>query len=215
MRKNLQIWVNYEKKWTFISENELKKGDFGNLKVPNPDFSTKSVPTQYDFCNSKIPWSPKIRTIRGPPVFPFGGECHASFHQKRVVKKLGQYDRIPNFLEVFQKSQKTSLTKQTVHIQIGISILIQKYFQLVAKRSLTDATTIFYRASFDPLTRWGDICFGRLCRKIMFPYIKTNGASCLKCILSSVTKPEFVIILIKVYYIHIRFEQVILGLQEF
>ena len=26
MRKNLKIWDNYEKKWAFISENELKKG---------------------------------------------------------------------------------------------------------------------------------------------------------------------------------------------
>ena len=26
MRNNLKIWVNYEKKWTFMSENELKKG---------------------------------------------------------------------------------------------------------------------------------------------------------------------------------------------
>ena len=28
MRKNPEIWVNYEKKWTFIGKNELKKWTF-------------------------------------------------------------------------------------------------------------------------------------------------------------------------------------------
>ena len=32
-----------------------KNGDFGNPKVTFCDFSTKSVPTLYDFCNSTIP----------------------------------------------------------------------------------------------------------------------------------------------------------------
>ena len=43
--KNLQIWVNHEKKCTFISDKELKKEDFENPKVINCNFSTKSAPT--------------------------------------------------------------------------------------------------------------------------------------------------------------------------
>ena len=55
-------------KGTFISENEPKKGDFENPKVIYCDFSTKSDPTQYNFCNSTNPWKHKISTIWGTPV---------------------------------------------------------------------------------------------------------------------------------------------------
>ena len=50
--------VKYEKKGTSISKNELRKGGFENPKVVKCDFSTKSVPTYYDFCNNTISWDP-------------------------------------------------------------------------------------------------------------------------------------------------------------
>ena len=58
--KSIKFWLHLVKM--------SKKGDFGYSKVINCNFSTKSVPTQYDFCNSTIPWGRKIRTIWGPPV---------------------------------------------------------------------------------------------------------------------------------------------------
>ena len=45
-----------------------KKGDFEIPKVINPDFSTKTVPDQYGFLNSTVPWVHKNRTIWGVPV---------------------------------------------------------------------------------------------------------------------------------------------------
>ena len=46
-----------------------KKGDFENQKVPNRDFSTKSVPDLWGFPISAVCWGPKNRTNRGIPVF--------------------------------------------------------------------------------------------------------------------------------------------------
>ena len=45
-----------------------KKGDFENPKVPNRDFSTKSVSDQCGFSNSAVCWGPKNRTNWGIPV---------------------------------------------------------------------------------------------------------------------------------------------------
>ena len=45
-----------------------KKGDFENPKVPNRDFSTKSVPDYCGFSNSAVYWRPKNLTNRGISV---------------------------------------------------------------------------------------------------------------------------------------------------
>ena len=47
-----------------MSEN----GDFENPKAINHDFSTKSIPEQYGFLNTMVPWGRKNRTIWGLPV---------------------------------------------------------------------------------------------------------------------------------------------------
>ena len=48
-----------------------KKGDFENPKGINHTFDTKSVPDQYGFLNSMVPWVHKNCTIWGPPLFKF------------------------------------------------------------------------------------------------------------------------------------------------
>ena len=47
----------------------MEKGDFENPRVINCNFSTKSVPDYYGFCNSTVPWGHKNRTIWGVPVY--------------------------------------------------------------------------------------------------------------------------------------------------
>ena len=86
--KNLSIWVNYEKKLTFISENELKKGDFGNLKVPNPDFSINQSPLSTIFEIVRSPGGPKF-VLSGDPLYSILGlDAEPLFLQDHMLIEL-------------------------------------------------------------------------------------------------------------------------------
>ena len=58
-----------QKEFCQIPEVKMSKnGDFENPKVPNNDFSTKSVFCYCGFSNRVVCYGPKNRTNRGIPV---------------------------------------------------------------------------------------------------------------------------------------------------
>ena len=52
-----------------------QKGDFENPKVPNYDFSTKSVPDKFCFSNSAVYWGPR-KLLLGRVVVNACGVLH-------------------------------------------------------------------------------------------------------------------------------------------
>ena len=58
-----------------------QKGDVENSKVPNYNFSTKSVPDYCGFSNSAVSWGPKNHTNGGIPCFLCAGRVrtHQNF----------------------------------------------------------------------------------------------------------------------------------------
>ena len=83
-------------------ENEQKKGDFENPKVPNCYFSAKLVPDQCGFSNSAVCCGPKHSTNRGPPEFDnskplvlygfVGQKCHNSDFKVNIKNQRQPYD---------------------------------------------------------------------------------------------------------------------------
>ena len=68
MRKILSIWVNYEKKWTFISDNELKKGTLETYKSQIPIIVLNQFPLSTVFAIVRSPSGPKF-VLSGDPLY--------------------------------------------------------------------------------------------------------------------------------------------------
>ena len=92
--KHLLSKILFSHQWLLWSLNASQictaltweKGNFENTKVKNCDFSTISVPIDYNFLNSTIPWGHKICTIGGSPCNWFQVQTSISLLVQRRYK---------------------------------------------------------------------------------------------------------------------------------
>ena len=105
-----------------------KKVDFENSKVPNCNFSTKSVFNQCGFSNSAVCWGPKNRTIRGIPYilyvsyiflhfFTFLCQCCAQQWQMPSVAQTASTFFMPR-----PKCNSTLSNEETLHQLLDMPI---------------------------------------------------------------------------------------------